>query len=166
VAGPVNLELNNREITRINVTSASEMHAACLKASAKANVIVMAAAVADYTPKAPSASKLKKSGKEVSIELVPTIDILAEMGRMKKKGQVIIGFALETDEEEANAKKKLEAKNLDMIVLNSLNDPGAGFKTVTNKVTVFLKTGKTIRIPLKSKQDISRDIVEVTSTLI
>lgn len=166
ITGPVELELNHPEIKRIDVTSAGDMHKACLKAASGADIIVMAAAVADYTPKSPADTKIKKSGKDITLELIPTRDILAELGEKKKKNQVLVGFALETDSEEANAKKKLQSKNLDAIVLNSLNDPGAGFKTSTNKVTIFLRSGKSIRIPLKSKEEVARDIAAAISSLI
>jgi phosphopantothenoylcysteine decarboxylase / phosphopantothenate---cysteine ligase len=166
ITGPVGLELDNTDIKRIDVTSAGEMHKACMKAGAGADIIVMAAAVADYTPKNPAEAKIKKSGKELSLELLPTRDILAELGEKKMKGQILVGFALESDKEETNARKKLESKNLDAIVLNSMKDPGAGFNTTTNKVTIFLRSGKPIRIPLKSKEEVARDIVEAISSLI
>jgi len=120
----------------------------------------MAAAVADYRPKTKSEQKIKKNAEEgIEISLEKTEDILKSLGEIKQKGQLLVGFALETNNEKANALEKLERKNADMIVLNSLNDNGAGFGHDTNKVTIYLKSGKELLFPVKSKQEVARDIV-------
>ena len=166
VAGPVALAVENKAISRVDVTSASEMYEACIKQAPKADIIVMAAAVADYTPVKTSGEKIKKSGSGISIELGPTRDILAEMGRKKKKGQVLVGFALETENEEKNALRKLKEKNLDLVILNSLKDKGAGFKTSTNKVTVYTVKGDPVKFPLKPKSELSADLLKLIATFI
>jgi phosphopantothenoylcysteine decarboxylase/phosphopantothenate--cysteine ligase len=142
------------------------MHAACMKYRQQADIIVMAAAVADYTPASASGSKIKKTGDTLSLELIKTKDILMEMGSLKRPGQFVAGFALETDQEEENARKKLDQKNLDMIVLNSLNDAGAGFGSLTNKVTIFAPGQMPVRLPLKSKEDVAGDIVRMIISMI
>jgi phosphopantothenoylcysteine decarboxylase/phosphopantothenate--cysteine ligase len=126
----------------------------------------MAAAVADFTPSEPSGKKLKKGSGNMTLLLNPTADILSEIGKNKADGQIVAGFALETDDEETNARYKMAAKNLDLIVLNSLKDPGAGFKSVTNKVSIFTRDGKELHLPLKSKEEVARDIIDVIGTII
>ena len=118
----------------------------------------MAAAVADYRPKEVAREKIKKESSEFMLELVKTTDILSELGKMKRPGQVLIGFALETENEEENARKKLQKKNLDFVVLNSLQDEGAGFKTDTNKVTLIDKLGGIDKYALKTKSEVAKDI--------
>jgi phosphopantothenoylcysteine decarboxylase/phosphopantothenate--cysteine ligase len=166
ITGPVAMTTDHSDIRRIDVVSAAEMLQACEKHGPASDIIVMSAAVADFTPSKPLGSKLKKSGAGFSLELKPTVDILGTLGAKKKKHQLLIGFALETEREEENAKKKLEAKNLDMIVMNSLNDPGAGFKTTTNKVTVFTRSAKPVNIPLKPKQEIAADLLKLIAALL
>jgi phosphopantothenoylcysteine decarboxylase/phosphopantothenate--cysteine ligase len=166
VAGPVALSLQDSSIHRKDVISADEMYDACMDLGADADVIVMAAAVADYKPAEQSDSKIKKTGSGFELKLQPTRDILAELGKRKKSGQILVGFALETDHEEENARKKLENKNLDLVILNSLSDEGAGFKTLTNKVTILSNTGKVFRFPLKSKKEVARDIIESIESII
>ena len=119
---------------------------------------IMAAAVADYRPRQVLKEKLKKSGKNMQLELVRTPDIAAALGSQKRPGQVLVGFALETEREAENAQDKLRRKNFDFIVLNSLRDKGAGFQTDTNKVTLFFRTGEAHPLPLKSKKEVARDI--------
>ena len=119
----------------------------------------MSAAVADYKPEKRSDRKIKKSDEQLTVKLLPTKDILAELGRKKKKGQLLVGFALETDNGIESAKQKLQKKNLDMIVLNSLEDKGAGFKEDTNKVSILTRNNKTLKFELKSKQEVAVDIV-------
>lgn len=136
VSGPVNITAKHPSIHLINITSAAEMMEQCSKAFDGSNIIIMAAAVADYTPEEPAGEKIKKK-ESLSIKLKLTEDILASMGKKKKKGQFLVGFALETENEKVNAFTKLNNKNLDMIVLNSLKDKGAGFGTDTNKVTIL-----------------------------
>ncbi len=165
ITGPVSLEADPG-IHRVNVTSAAEMYAACMKIKDEADIIVMAAAVADFTPATPSGQKIKKGAGGHTLMLKPTEDILLEMGKNKIAGQIIAGFALETENEEENARKKMTAKNLDLIVMNSLNDPGAGFKQATNQVTVFARNGKSFHLPLKSKEEIARDILGIIGTII
>jgi phosphopantothenoylcysteine decarboxylase / phosphopantothenate---cysteine ligase len=160
VCGPNALQLKSNSIHRIDVTSADEMYDACTRESGNADIIVMCAAVADYKPASAADKKIKKSDEARSIELVPTKDILAELGRKKAAKQLLVGFALETDNEEANAKDKLERKNLDMIVLNSMQDKGAGFKGDTNKIRIIDKHNKTYNFELKSKAEAAADIVD------
>ncbi|MEZ4740119.1 MAG: bifunctional phosphopantothenoylcysteine decarboxylase/phosphopantothenate--cysteine ligase CoaBC [Flavobacteriales bacterium] len=166
VSGPVELELDRPGITRTNVTSAAEMAIACKERSPKCDVVIMSAAVADYRPSAPAASKIKKKDTALAIELEPTEDILAWMGANKLKAQCLVGFALETDDAEAHAKSTLERKNLDLIVLNSLKDAGAGFGHDTNKVTLIEKGTKAVTLPLMSKAATARAILDHLETII
>lgn len=136
--GPVDLELDRPGITRTDVVSAAEMAAACKQMAAECDVVIMSAAVADYRPAQAANEKMKKSGGSLEVPLEPTEDILAGLGAAKRRGQRLVGFALETDNELAHAKEKLVRKNLDLLVLNSLRDPGAGFGTDTNKVTLLV----------------------------
>lgn len=152
-------------VERVDVVSAEDMYNATLAAfegshgGSKADGAVMCAAVADYTPANPSACKIKKSAGEMSIPLKKTIDIAAELGKVKGD-RLLVGFALETDNEEENAKSKLERKNLDMVVLNSLKDEGAGFGTDTNKVTIIDKSGQKNAYPLASKAEVATIIAD------
>ena len=166
IAGPVNLSLQNRSVNRIDITSSEEMFEKCMAASSNADIIIMAAAVADYKPFSVSETKLKKTDTLPEIKLSPTRDILAELGRNKKSGQLLVGFALETDHEEENARKKMTGKNLDMIVLNSLRDQGAGFKSPENKISVLLKAGDFQHFPLKPKTEVARDIIDCIESII
>lgn len=165
VTGPVHISTVNPAINRINVVSAADMYKAATKLAAKADIIVMAAAVADYKPSKPSDKKIKKKDTEMSIELEKTTDILAAVGKTKKKSQVLVGFALETDNELANAQKKLKEKNLDLIVLNSLQDKGAGFGHDTNKIKIITANNKTFNFELKTKKEAAADIVQHILTL-
>ncbi len=160
VAGPSPLEINHPLVYRINVVSAQEMYKACTNLYDQMDITVMAAAVADYTIEKPAEHKIKKSGTAPEIILSPTKDILAELGRRKKDNQILVGFALETDNEIANAKKKLDNKNLDFVVLNSLKDEGAGFETKTNKISIIQKNGEIINYDLKPKMAVAVDIVD------
>ncbi len=160
VSGPVELQAYHPNITTVKVKSADQMAEACFKAFSDSDICIMAAAVADYKVADPSLQKIKKTGTSLSLELVKNTDILAELGKMKKTGQFLTGFALETENENFNAREKLKNKNLDLIVLNSLNDAGAGFGTDTNKVTLFFNDGKISEIPLKSKVQVAVDIVD------
>lgn len=141
-----------------HVTSAGQMYAAA-KMHTNYDIAILAAAVADYTPSEVSATKIKKSDKEFNLTLKKTVDIASELGKLKTNTQVLVGFALETDQEEANARVKLHKKNLDLIVLNSLQEPGAGFKTDTNKVTIIDKQNNRHETPLKSKLEIAAEIL-------
>jgi len=167
VKGPTPTDLNVHGIRTVSVTNAYQMHDETIIRAKDADIIVMAAAVADYTPEQISSTKIKKGkGEEMEIRLVKTPDILKDLGERKKANQILVGFALETDNEEANAKQKLHNKNLDLIVLNSLQNTGAGFGHDTNKITIIDKKGKTKNFELKSKADVAKDIInEITSLL-
>ncbi|MCW3090705.1 MAG: coaBC [Ferruginibacter sp.] len=143
----------------IRVETAAEMFSACTSLFDKMDIAVMSAAVADYAPVTTEPEKIKKNDQTVSVELTKTKDILKHLGEVKKSGQLLIGFALETNNEEDYAKKKLMEKNADMIVLNSLNDEGAGFGYDTNKITIFTRTGGPIYFDTKSKVEVAKDIV-------
>jgi phosphopantothenoylcysteine decarboxylase/phosphopantothenate--cysteine ligase len=160
ITGPVHLE-TPRSVTRIDVESADNMQREVLKRASKADAVIMAAAVADYTPQAPARNKIKKESeaKSLTLALKETPDILASLGQKKSKGQVLVGFALETEDELRGAKEKLKKKNLDFIVLNSLADKGAGFGTDTNVVTIIDKQGKAEKFPLMSKFDVANEIL-------
>ena len=167
VSGPVNLRAENPAIRTVNVESAREMHSACQEVFPDVDVAVMCAAVADYAPAHPQDHKIKREHQDVpTIELIKNPDIAATLGKEKRQSQVLVGFALETDNEFSNATEKLQRKNLDMIVLNSMRDKGAGFGTDTNKVSIFDRSGNRIDFPLKSKKDVATDIVnEIVSRL-
>lgn len=166
VHGPVSVQVPVHPLIRSRaVSSASEMLQACLETFESVDIVVMAAAVADYTPMEPAAQKIKKSpdGDGLQISLKKTTDILAEMGKRKKPGQFLIGFALETEKEEEHALAKLQRKNLDLIILNSLRDQGAGFGTDTNKITVFDRSGQGIQFPLQSKKQVAASIIRLVA---
>lgn len=155
ITGPTHEQ--TADIKRINVTSAEEMLNATLKHK-QVDVIVMSAAVADYTPVHVEAQKIKKNDGSLLLELKKTTDILATLGQAKTDSQILVGFALETSNEEQYALKKLENKNLDLIVLNSMQDPEAGFKKNTNKITIFKKNKEKVAFEAKSKQEVAQDI--------
>lgn len=160
IAGPVALDTPPGVASRIDVSSALEMHQAALDAAASADVMIFSAAVADYRPATQADSKIKRElADSMQIELVENPDIAAECGACRRPGQTLVGFALETDHPIDNALAKLDRKHLDMIVLNSLSDPGAGFRTDTNKVTIITHRSQ-IAYTLKSKQDVAADIVD------
>ena len=159
ISGPVASQLNNKSIKVIKTTSAEQMYDSCL-ANKDFDIAVMAAAVADYTPVEVAPQKLKKKEEGLTIQLKKTKDILAAIGKGKSERQILVGFALETENEEENAKKKLKGKNADIIVLNSLNDQGAGFRNDTNKVTLFYKNETKKTFDLKSKELVAKDIVD------
>ncbi len=161
VSGPSTQKTNASGIDRINVTSADEMFAVCQQHASEVDIIIMAAAVADYKPAEIAASKLKKKDQIFSLDLIKTVDIAATLGAKKKLNQLMVGFALETDQEEENATSKLKAKNFDLIVLNSLNDQGAGFGHDTNQVTFIDKHNNITKSELKDKQSIADDLVEI-----
>ena len=166
IAGPGSLTVNNRSINRVDITSAAQMLDACLLHFSNAKACVMSAAVADYTPVKVSDQKIKKQEASLDIELKKTTDILKTLGSQKRKDQVLVGFALETDNEEQNAIDKLQKKNLDFIVLNSLNDEGAGFKTDTNKITIIDSNLQKTVFGLKNKDEVARDICTKVAALI
>jgi len=160
VSGPTHLQIKHSLINLIRVNSADEMYDACHQYFDHVNVAIAAAAVADYKPKNVASQKIKKTDATFTIELEKNKDILLSLGQIKKK-QFLIGFALETENEIENAKSKIEKKNLDLIVLNSLNDKGAGFGHPTNKVTFIDKDFNIFENPLKSKELVAVDIVNL-----
>lgn len=158
VIGPNQLDLSDLAVEVIPVVSAQDMHQAVMKHFDAAQIVIAAAAVADYTPKHTFDQKIKKSAQAMTnVELVPTVDILAEMGA-QKKDQFLVGFALETTDELAHAQQKRKAKNLDAIVLNSLQDAEAGFGLKTNKITYIDKKGNSTAFPVKTKEEVAEDI--------
>lgn len=161
VSGPVAVRAENPSVEVRHVESACEMLAECEKVFPEADIAIMAAAVADYAPVSTAASKIKRERDEVPvIHLKKNPDIAATLGQAKRSDQVLVGFALETDHELDNAADKLRRKNLDMIVLNSLRDAGAGFGTDTNKITILRPGGLRTEYPLKSKKEVARDILD------
>jgi len=166
VKGPTYLKAENPKILQIEVETAEQMYETCAQYFTFNDVIVFAAAVADYTPKHPSAIKIKKKEDEFSIEMVKTRDIAGELGKLKRPGQVLVGFALETDHEMLHAEEKLGKKNLDFIVLNSVNDEGAGFQYDTNKVTIIDNSGNVTKFDLKPKTEVARDIADYVFKII
>ena len=160
VLGPSGENVDDK-VNTINVVSAEEMYEACMHHFEDYKIVIMAAAVADYKPATIANQKLKKMKDILTLDLVKTKDILLEAGARKAKDQVLVGFALETENEKENAKKKLLKKNADFIIMNSLNDRGSGFGTTTNKITIFEKGGKEYDFPLKSKKELATDIVNV-----
>lgn len=162
VSGPVSLKTIHPNITRIDVESAEQMYNAALNAFSKTDAAIMCAAVADYRPEQQAAEKMKRKGDIMNVNLIPNKDIAEALGKMKKANQCLIGFALETNNEETNALKKIAKKNLDFIVLNSLRDNGAGFKYDTNKVSIINKAGERKDFDLKSKKDVASDIIRET----
>jgi phosphopantothenoylcysteine decarboxylase/phosphopantothenate--cysteine ligase len=160
VLGPTALSVDIPGVTIHRVVSAAEMFKACLEIFPRTDISVMSAAVADYTPAVKSPEKIKKQNDNLVLELTKTPDILKTLGGQKKKGQVLAGFALETTGERGYALDKLTAKNADLIVLNSLKDPGAGFGFDTNKISIFEKGGVEIPYERKPKQQVAKDIVD------
>jgi phosphopantothenoylcysteine decarboxylase / phosphopantothenate---cysteine ligase len=160
IMGPSSIELPANGIKSVRVNTADEMHNACTKQFDGSDIGVMAAAVADYTPVAVAANKIKKNSSELVVELKKTKDILKSLGEKKLDKQLLVGFALETNNEREYALGKLKSKNADMIVMNSLNDQGAGFSTDTNKITIFDKSGKEFSYDLMSKKEVAKNIVD------
>ncbi len=160
VSGPTNLKVCHQNIKRIDVVSAEQMYLASQEKFGSMDAAIMSAAVADYTPAVKADEKVKRTADNMSVELRATKDIAAELGKLKSDKQVLVGFALETQDVIANGELKLKKKNLDFIVLNSLKDKGAGFNTDTNKVTFIDKENKTTEFALKSKVEVAGDIVD------
>jgi phosphopantothenoylcysteine decarboxylase / phosphopantothenate---cysteine ligase len=158
VLGPSDVSIKNG-IKVIKVKSAEEMFNACDAQFPETDIAIMSAAVADYTPVKTAPEKIKKADNELSVELKKTKDILKHLGNLKKESQILVGFALETNNEQENAVKKLQSKNADMIVLNSLNDAGGGLGHDTNKITIFDKTGTVLPFDTKTKKEVAVDIV-------
>jgi phosphopantothenoylcysteine decarboxylase/phosphopantothenate--cysteine ligase len=167
VSGPVHLE-TPRNVERVDVESANQMCDAVLKHASASDVVIMAAAVADYAPEKSAKTKIRKvpGTRPGALQLVETPDILNSLGQKKNKGTVLVGFALETDNELRNAREKLKKKKLDLIVLNSLKDKGAGFGVDTNVVTILDNKGKTAKLPLVSKFDVANEILNRLKNLL
>lgn len=159
ISGPVQLETPAGNIQRIDIESADEMYEACMKEFPTCDAGILCAAVADFKPICVADQKIKRGAEDLCIQLTPNQDIAAALGRIKTADQKLIGFALETNNEMSNAQNKLQKKNLDAIVLNSLQDKGAGFRHDTNKVSIISAT-ETLDYPLKHKQEVARDIVD------
>lgn len=160
IAGPVGLSVGHPSIQRVDVESAEEMYQAAVSAFEQADAAIMCAAVADFRPVCMNASKIKRTGDDLELRLVPNPDIAAQLGRMKRADQVLVGFALETNDEEVNALSKLKRKNLDFIVLNSLQKPGAGFRYDTNQITILERSGVKTEYVLKPKNEVAGDIAD------
>lgn len=165
ILGPSQIDIETKGIAVVRVKTADEMYKAANDIFLKTDIAVMAAAVADYSPASPAKEKMKKKEETLTVELVKTKDILKSLGEKKKNGQVLVGFALETTNEKQHALDKLKNKNADMIVLNSLNDAGAGFGHDTNKVTIFEKGGQEFTFATKSKKTVAKDIVDTIISL-
>lgn len=164
VSGPVNLKVTHPNIHRINVESAEQMYEAAVSAYADADAGILCAAVADFTPETVARQKIKREKDDLVLRLKPTHDIAAALGKQKQAHQKLVGFALETTDEVAHAQDKLNRKNFDFIVLNSLNDKGAGFRCDTNKITIIDRQATT-PYPLKEKKEVACDIIDRLTTL-
>jgi phosphopantothenoylcysteine decarboxylase/phosphopantothenate--cysteine ligase len=160
VAGPVSLKLDESRFQVHRVTTATEMFEAAKSLHAQMDVVVFAAAVADFRPENTAVQKIKKAGEELTLRLVPNVDLAFELGKIKTTQQIHVGFALETEQEEANAKAKLERKNFDLVVLNSATEAGVGFKHDTNQVRIFHKGGNEVHSALLPKEAIAELILE------
>lgn len=166
ITGPVQISASSPNIKTVKIESAEEMYNECLRYFPECDGAVMAAAVSDFTPVNVESQKTKRTENEIVISFKPTADIAAKLGKIKREGQLLVGFALESSNEIENAKSKLKKKNFDFIVLNSLNDPGAGFNFDTNKITIIGNDNKTHFFELKSKREAAADIVEKIYSLI
>lgn len=162
ILGATHLLPSLKTVKVVKVNTATEMLEAATQYFDNSDVIVFAAAVADYTPANSSNTKIKKNDDKFTLELKKTKDIAMELGKQKRQGQTIVGFALETDNEQQNALEKLKKKNFDFVVLNSMKDEGAGFKHDTNKITILDKSGNETKFELKAKQDVAKDIYDYT----
>ncbi|QQS29579.1 MAG: bifunctional phosphopantothenoylcysteine decarboxylase/phosphopantothenate--cysteine ligase CoaBC [Sphingobacteriales bacterium] len=161
VMGPTSQPMpQHPNLNIIHVETAEEMFQACVVKFEQTDIAILAAAVSDYTPTYPQTSKIKKHTDEFNVVMHKTKDILAHLGNIKRKNQILAGFALETDNEIENAFKKVKTKNLDFVVLNSLKDEGAGFKHATNKITIIDKSGNQTPFPLKNKNEVAKDILD------
>ncbi|KYG80488.1 phosphopantothenoylcysteine decarboxylase [Roseivirga seohaensis] len=159
ISGPTHLTIEHANVKLIRVKSGNQMYEACSIANETSDINIMAAAVADYTPKTVADQKIKKKGSEMTVELVKTTDIAKSLGAIKRENQLNIGFALETEAEIEHAQQKIKSKNFDLIVLNSLNDKGAGFGHDTNKVTIIDNQNNIQHFELKSKREVAKDII-------
>jgi phosphopantothenoylcysteine decarboxylase/phosphopantothenate--cysteine ligase len=166
VSGPTPLITDHSNITLVNVISAEEMYLECMRHYPEMDGAILSAAVADYRPSRYVNEKIKSSDRNLILELEPTRDIAGQLGKIKKESQFLVGFALETDKNIENAYRKLDRKNFDFIVINSLNDKGAGFRTETNKISILHKNNKLINFELKSKKEVANDIVLTLSEIL
>jgi phosphopantothenoylcysteine decarboxylase/phosphopantothenate--cysteine ligase len=166
VLGPVNILPSNSSIKITRVITAESMASECVSIFPDCDVAILSAAVADYTPVISEKEKIKKSEKTLTIKLKPATDIAKALGKMKKRSQILAGFALETGNEISNAKDKLKRKNLDFIVLNSLADKGAGFEHDTNRITIIDKYNNIDKFELKSKDEAARDILDKVVSMV
>jgi len=164
ISGPT-AQQSIQHVNRVDVVTAAQMLEACKTYFPESSITVMSAAVADYSPAEVASQKIKKKDNDLQLMLCKTTDILATLGQMKTADQILVGFALETDHEEENAKIKLDKKNLDLIVLNSLRDEGAGFQKDTNKITIFNRAAEKKEFSMKSKADVAKDICSEILTL-
>jgi phosphopantothenoylcysteine decarboxylase/phosphopantothenate--cysteine ligase len=160
VLGPVNILPSREGIYVTSVTTAESMATECISLFPGCDVAILSAAVADFTPVSTSAGKIKKDENGLVVKLKTTTDIAATLGKMKKASQLLVGFALETDNGMENARKKLETKNLDLIVLNSLSEEGAGFEHDTNRIAIIDRNNNIDKFELKSKEEVARDILD------
>ena len=160
ILGPTKIDATVEGVNTIRVQTAEEMFAEAMERFPQTDIAILAAAVSDYRPKDAAQQKIKKKSDVLQLELVKNPDIAANLGVKKQKNQLLIGFALETNNEEQNAKAKLEKKNFDFIVLNSLQDAGAGFNYDTNKISILHKSNKIKKFELKSKEKVAEDIVD------
>ena len=165
VSGPVNLSVNHPNINRIDVESAEQMYNACMSHYPTSDAGILCAAVADFTPECVADKKIKREKDDLTLNLRPTHDLAAALGKIKTDSQRLVGFALETNDETAHAQDKLKRKNLDFIVLNSLNDKGAGFRCDTNKITI-IDSGKAEEYPLKTKKEVAADIIDKLDSIL
>ena len=165
VAGPVNIKVSHKNINRIDVESCEEMYNACMERFDDAEAAILCAAVADYRPDTVADKKIKRKGEDMTLRLAPNKDIAASLGKMKGKNQVMVGFALETDNEELHAKEKLEKKNLDFIVLNSLRNKGTCFKSDDNQIKIISRDG-VAEYDRKPKTEVAKDIVDRLAEII
>lgn len=165
VSGPVNLSVNHPNINRIDVESAEQMYNACMSHYPTSDAGILCAAVADFTPECVADKKIKREKDDLTLNLKPTHDIAAALGKIKTDSQRLVGFALETNDETAHAQDKLKRKNFDFIVLNSLNDKGAGFRCDTNKITI-IDSNKAEEYPLKTKKEVAADIIDKLDSIL
>lgn len=165
ISGPVALQVQHPAIRRIDVESAGQMYQAAIRIYPQANAGILCAAVADFTPETVASNKIKREGEDLIVRLKPTQDIAAALGKIKRPDQRLVGFALETYDEQIHAQEKRKRKNFDFIVLNSLNDAGAGFRCDTNKITILDESGIT-PYPLKDKHEVASDIIDKLSAIL
>ncbi len=166
VLGPVSISPGNNSVKIIDVTTAESMAAECISRFPGCDIAILSAAVADFTPEEVKGKKIKKDGNELLLKLKPTTDIAETLGKTKKPSQILAGFALETNNEIENAKEKLLRKNLDIIVLNSLKESGAGFGHDTNKITIIDRYNNIDKFELKSKEEAAKDILNKIVSMI